>query len=150
MPDSDRIIIRQMTIEDIPAVAETERLTLGAEAWSESSLLETLSRNGHYFVAAVDGKTAGHGGFTVVLDEGDITNIAVRHEFRRQGLASKILEAMISEANKRHLSFLTLEVRKSNTPAVLLYEKYGFTVRGERKSFYRNPTENALIMTLDF
>ena len=57
---------------------------------------------------------------------------------------------MIAFASERNLAFLTLEVRSQNTPAIRLYEKYGFTVRGERKNFYREPTDNAKIMTLDF
>lgn len=147
---SEKVNIRPAEIFDAKEIAETERLTLGTEAWSENGITETLNRNGHYFVAEIDGKIVGHGGFTAILDEGDITNIAVRPEFRRKGLASKILEAMIDSANKQNLSFLTLEVRSQNTPAIRLYEKYGFTVRGERKNFYREPTDNAKIMTLDF
>ncbi len=147
---SEKVNIRPAEIFDAKDIAETERLTLGAEAWTETGIAETLKRNGHYFVAEIDGKIVGHGGFTVVLDEGDITNIAVRPEFRRKGLASEILEAMITFASGQNLSFLTLEVRSQNTPAISLYEKYGFTVRGERKNFYREPTDNAKIMTLDF
>ncbi len=150
MPDSDNMKIVKMTADDVKSAAETERLTLGAEAWTEQGIAEALSRNGHYFAVFIDGKPAGHGGFTSVLDEGDITNIAVRQDYRRQGIASSILESMIAEAKKLELSFLTLEVRKFNLSAIKLYEKFGFTVRGERKNFYRNPTENAIIMTLDF
>ena len=147
---SEKVNIRPAELFDAKEIAETENLTLGAEGWSENGIIETLKRNGHYFICEVDGKIVGHGGFTTVLDEGDITNIAVRPEFRRKGLASKILEAMISSASEQNLSFLTLEVRSQNTPAISLYEKYGFTVRGERKNFYREPTDNAKIMTLDF
>ncbi len=147
---SEKVNIRPAKISDAKEIAETERLTLGTEAWSENGITETLNRNGHYFVAEVNGKVVGHGGFTTVLDEGDVTNIAVRPEFWRKGLASKILEAMITFAREKNLSFLTLEVRSQNTPAIRLYEKYGFTVRGERKNFYRDPQDNAKIMTLDF
>lgn len=147
---SEKVNIRPAELFDAKDIAETESLTLGAEGWSENGIAETLKRNGHYFICEINGKIVGHGGFTTVLDEGDITNIAVRPEFRRKGLASKILEAMIDSANKQNLAFLTLEVRSQNTPAMSLYEKYGFTVRGERKNFYREPTDNAKIMTLDF
>lgn len=147
---SEKVNIRPAELFDAKDIAETESLTLGAEGWSENGITETLNRNGYYFVCEINGKIVGHGGFTTVLDEGDITNIAVRPEFRRKGLASKILEAMIDSANKQNLAFLTLEVRSQNTPAMSLYEKYGFTVRGERKNFYREPTDNAKIMTLDF
>lgn len=147
---SEKVNIRPAEVKDAKDIAETECLTLGAEGWSENGITETLNRNGHYFVAEVNGKVVGHGGFTTVLDEGDVTNIAVRPEFRQKGLASKILEAMITFAREKNLSFLTLEVRSQNIPAISLYEKYGFTVRGERKNFYRDPQDNAKIMTLDF
>lgn len=147
---SEKVNIRPAKISDAKEIAETESLTLGAESWTENGITETLNRNGHYFVCEIDGKIVGHGGFTAVLDEGDITNIAVRPEFWRKGLASKILEAMITFASEKNLAFLTLEVRSQNTPAIRLYEKYGFTVRGERKNFYREPTDSAKIMTLDF
>ena len=147
---SEKVNIRPAEVKDAKDIAETESLTLGAESWTENGITETLKRNGHYFVCEIDGQIVGHGGFTAVLDEGDITNIAVRPEFWRKGLASKILEAMITFASEKNLAFLTLEVRSQNTPAIRLYEKYGFTVRGERKNFYREPTDNAKIMTLDF
>ncbi len=146
----EKVNIRPAEITDAKDIAETESLTLGAEAWTENGIIETLNRNGHYFVIEVDSKIVGHGGFTAVLDEGDITNIAVRPEFQRKGLATKILETMITSAKKQNLKFLTLEVRSQNIPAISLYEKYGFTVKGERKNFYRNPTDSAKIMTLDF
>lgn len=147
---SEKINIRPAKIIDAKDIAETELQTLGAEAWTEAGITETISRNGHYFIAEINGKTVGHGGFTAVLDEGDITNIAVRHEFRRKGVASEILKAMIADAKAQNLVFLTLEVRSQNEPAILLYEKFRFTIRGERKNFYRNPPDNAKIMTLDF
>ena len=149
MPESDNIKIIKMTTAEAKAAAETESLTLGNEAWTEQGITETLNRNGHYFAIYKNGKPAGHGGFTAVLDEGDITNIAVRPEFCRQGLASIILYTMINEAKTLELSFLTLEVRKSNQPAISLYKKFRFAVTGERKNFYQNPTENAIIVTLD-
>ena len=147
---SEKINIRPAKMIDAKDIAETELQTLGAEAWTEAGITETISRNGHYFIAEINGKTVGHGGFTAVLDEGDITNIAVRPEFRRKGVASEILKAMIADAKAQNLVFLTLEVRSQNEPAILLYEKFRFTIRGERKNFYRNPPDNAKIMTLDF
>ncbi len=150
MLNSEKLNIRPATIDDAKAMAETEILTLGAEAWTENDITETLSRNGRYFVAEVDGEIVGHGGFTVILDEGDITNIAVRTDFRRKGVASKLLDAMLSAAKEQKLAFLTLEVRSQNKPAISLYEKYGFTIRGERKNFYRSPCDSAKIMTLQF
>ena len=91
----------------------------------------------------------GYCGFWEVSGEADITNIAVHPDYRRRGIAKKLLESAIREAKKRGLSLLTLEVRLSNTAAISLYENYGFRRVGERKRYYSNPTENALIMTMN-
>lgn len=134
--------------DTIKKAAELEALTL-EEAWSAEQIAETIKRNGCYFAAFSAEKFLGHGGFTFAADEGYITNIAVSPEARRQGVATKIIGAMVKEAKKRGLAFLSLEVRESNVFAVRLYEKTGFTVRGVRPKFYSNPLENAVIMTKD-
>ncbi len=131
-------------------MAETEAETLGDEGWSEKSILETVNFNGTYFIALVNGQYAGHGGFTTVLDECYITNIAIDKSFRRIGLGSAILEKMICEAKQKDALILTLEVRQSNQPAISLYNKYNFLEVGKRKKFYTNPKEDAVIMTLKF
>jgi ribosomal-protein-alanine N-acetyltransferase len=82
-----------------------------------------------------------------VSGEGDITNVAVLPEYRRLGIGSILIEAVIKKAAELELSLLTLEVRRSNTVAQSLYSKYGFEVIGERKRYYSDNREDALIMT---
>ena len=119
--------------------------------WSEKSFEdESKNKIAVYYVAKIDEKIVGYAGFWHVADEGDITNIAVSPECRRQGIASKLLEQLIAEAKQRKLELLTLEVRESNVAAITLYERYGFEKIGKRKRFYTNPEEDALIMTLYF
>ena len=84
------------------------------------------------------------------MGEAYITNIAVFPEYRRQGVAQKLLQKAIDGAKSRDCVFITLEVRKSNSNAIALYEKLDFKNVGERKNFYTNPTENAIIMTKNF
>ncbi len=131
-------------------MADTEALTLGEEGWSADGIKDTVSLNGTYFLAVKDGKYLGHGGFTTVLDECYITNIAVIPTERRQGIGAAIVSKMVDECKQKGAAFLSLEVRASNEPAVLLYKKYGFTECGRRKNFYSNPKEDAVIMTLNF
>lgn len=150
MTASDNLEIRPLSIENAELAAETERLCLNREAWSADGIRETLTRNGYYFAAYVDGEFAGHAGFTAILDEGGITNIAVKPQFRRKGIASALTAELINKSKSLGLIFLTLEVRESNLAAISLYEKHGFTVRGRRKRFYSEPFEDALIMTVDF
>lgn len=119
--------------------------------WSEHMLEEELYNDAASFLVAEDeaGRALGYAGLHVVLGEGYIDNIAVRPACRRQGVAETLLGAFV-RFGKEHLSFLTLEVRPSNKPAVALYEKFGFTLAGRRRNYYENPREDALIMTLYF
>ena len=131
-------------------MAENEAICLGEEAWTASGICDTASRNGTYFIALKNGQYVGHGGFTTVLDECYITNIAVSPAARREGFGTAILLKMIDECKHKNASFLTLEVRESNKTAILLYEKHGFLESGRRKNFYKAPLEDAVIMTLEF
>ena len=83
-----------------------------------------------------------------MLDEGYITNVAVSPDFRRQGIARALIEALLAKARENGLAFVTLEVRESNAPAIALYTGAGFEPVGKRKNFYSNPTENAVLMTI--
>lgn len=115
--------------------------------WSKKSITESFLHGTKFLLYKEDGKTVGYIGLTVVLDEGYVTNIAVLPQYRRKGIASALIESCIDIATEKNLSFISLEVRKSNFAAIKLYEKYGFKVMGERKNFYECPTENALVMT---
>lgn len=77
-------------------------------------------------------------------------NLCVHPDYRKQGIAKTLLETLIKGARDAKLSFITLEVRESNIPAIKLYEGFGFTKVGERKNYYNHPVENAELMTLKF
>ncbi len=145
-----KLTIKPLPAEDTPLAAEVERISLGDEAWSAQGILDTVARNGYYLAAYIDGQFVGHGGFTSVLDEGYITNIAVHPDHRRKGIAFSLTESLKSQAQKLKLSFLTLEVREYNLAAIKLYEKSGFEVVGKRKGFYSDPKEDAVLMTYYF
>lgn len=135
--------IRPMAEEDAPAVALLERENF-SNPWTCEMILEELALScTQYFVAEADGAVIGYAGMQIILDEGYVTNIAVSSAFRRRGVASALITRMLEEP----LSFLSLEVRKSNAPAIALYQKFGFTECGLRRNYYTNPTEDALILT---
>lgn len=98
-------------------------------------------------VAVLGEEVVGFAGMQQVLDEGYITNIAVAESCRRKGLGRAMLGALIDHCRESGASFLTLEVRQSNAPAIALYESMGFLPEGRRKNFYRQPTEDAILMT---
>ena len=85
-------------------------------------------------------------GSQTVIDESDVMNLAVHPDYRRQGIAEKLMEALEKGLRERESKSLTLEVRASNVSAIALYEKLGFQQVGLRKNYYRNPKEDALIL----
>lgn len=142
--------LRPMTAELVPGIAELERLCF-SRPWSEDALRSELFNDAACFIAAVTetGEVAGYAGLHCILDEGYIDNVAVRPEFRRQGVAGELLGAFL-RYGRANLAFLTLEVRASNEAAISLYHKYGFRQVGRRKNYYDAPREDAILMTLEF
>ena len=134
-----------MKQEHLEGVATLERLCFG-EPWSAKAL-ELLLGNGAFAVVCTEGQDVlAYGGMLSVLDEGQVTNIAVHPDHRRCGLGRRVLETMLEEAERRGLMEISLEVRASNHAAISLYEQAGFSAVGRRRSFYKQPTEDALVM----
>ena len=117
--------------------------------WTEEMLMGQLPDDNHEFLAAESesGELLGYVGMMTVLDEGYISNVAVAPEQRRQGIADALIAALLERATLRDLSFVTLEVREHNGPAIALYAKHGFAPVGLRKNYYEAPVENAILMT---
>ena len=140
-----------MNADHLDQVAELERICF-TTPWSRNMLAEELENDLSAFLVALDGNenVAGYAGLQVILDEGYITNVAVRPDCRRQGVAGKLLQVFLDFARGNHLAFLTLEVRASNAPAIALYESRGFQITGRRKNYYEHPREDAIIMTKEF
>ena len=140
-----------MTADHLDEVAELERICFSVP-WSRNMLAEELDNMLSAFLVALDdfGRVVGYAGLQVVLDEGYITNIAVRPECRKQGIAGKLLQVFLDFAEANCLAFLTLEVRASNYDAIALYGTRGFRSVGRRKNYYEHPREDALIMTREF
>ncbi len=139
-----------MTKEDVGSVAALEKECF-ASPWTQETLLEETDNPTAVFLAAKqDGKVIGYIGSNNILGEVFITNIAVKNEYRRTGVASLLLDTLIKKCKSEKAVYITLEVRKSNFAAIKLYEKYGFSLVGERKNFYSNPYEDALLYTLTF
>ena len=140
-----------MNADHLDEVAELERICFSTP-WSRNMLAEELDNMLSAFLVALDDRdrVVGYAGVQVILDEGYITNIAVRPECRRQGIAAKLLQVFLDFAKTNQLAFLTLEVRASNYDAIALYGSRGFRSMGRRKNYYEHPREDALIMTREF
>ena len=145
---TDDILVRGAVKEDIPAIAVLEQLCFSVP-WSEKALGETIaSPHARLFCAVLDGTVIAYGGCYLLGDDADITNIATHPDFRRRGAAAAVLQALTACAEEAGMQAIHLEVRASNAPAIALYEHFGFSVDGIRKNYYKNPTENAILMTL--
>ena len=151
MREQMHVRIVPMTGDHLDEVAELERICFSTP-WSRNMLLEELDNALSAFLVALDdsGRVAGYAGLQVVLDEGYITNVAVRPDCRKQGIAGKLLQVFLDFAQGNRLAFLTLEVRASNYDAIALYGSRGFRSVGRRKNYYEHPREDAIIMTKEF
>lgn len=131
--------------EYIPAIAALERECFPADAWPEDMIGRMLDN----FTLAVENDTVlGYAVLSSVLDEGSIDNVAVAPSQRRRGVAHALIADAVRRGRERALSFITLEVRASNDPAIRLYEKHGFVPVGRRRNYYEKPREDAILMTL--
>lgn len=151
MREQMHVRIVPMTGDHLDEVAELERVCF-TTPWSRNMLAEELDNYLSAFLVALDDndKVAGYAGLQAVLDEGYITNVAVRPDCRRQGIAGKLLQVFLDFAKGNHLAFLSLEVRASNYDAIALYGSRGFRSVGRRKNYYEHPREDAIIMTKEF
>lgn len=132
----------------IEALEELEK-TCFSMPWTRQQLLSQLPDENHDFlVLECDNEAIGYVGMMYVLDEGYISNVAVSPLHRRQGLADRLVTEILKSAEEKELSFVTLEVRQSNYPAISLYEKQGFIKVGQRKNYYDLPKEDAILMTI--
>lgn len=138
--------IRAMTLEDVPTIAELEKICF-SDPWSENSIASELQNPlSCWLVAAENDRVVGYVGSQTVLDASDMMNIAVAPDYRRMGVAEALIQNLISMLKIRNSRALLLEVRVSNLPAITLYEKIGFVQVGRRRNYYRNPREDALIL----
>ena len=145
----DETVILKADKTLIQDIAELEKECFSCP-WSETSIKEAMDNNTTYFVAQKGKKAIGYIGISVVLDEGYITNIAVSEKHRKKGIGTALINRVFSQARDQSLSFISLEVRKSNENAISLYTALGFKEEGIRKNFYDAPKEDALILTKRF
>lgn len=135
--------IRIATKDDIADILHIEQ-TCFSTPWTEQGIAESIENaNTYLYIATVDDNVVGYMGVQIFSGEGYVTNVATLPEYRNQGVA----KVLIKQVLKHNMEFLTLEVRESNIPAINLYKSLGFTEVGKRPRFYRDPIEDALLMT---
>lgn len=141
------LTIRKATVEDIYEIMEIEAESFSTP-WSYEALETELTKNflAEYIVIEYKNKAIGYGGVWIIYDEGHVTNIAVRKDYRGKGIGSLIVGSIVKICDAKKVKKITLEVRKSNLTAQNLYWKYGFEKEAIRKAYYKDDNEDAIIM----
>ena len=146
--------IEPMRERDLIDVVEIEE-TSGLNRWGYDAYRRELFTNPNSIMIVARNLVMGPAvvGFFagwIVEDELHVNNVASHQDFRRIGIGRSLMEAAIDEAGRRGVAHVILEVRASNEAAQLLYRDLGFGFVGRRRDYYRLPTEDALVMKLNF
>lgn len=143
--------IRRLEAHDIDAIVGIQAQCREASQWSrnEYELLAAPAANNtaRCWVAENDGRVAGFLAARRLADELEILNLAVIPASRRQGIAGQLLRAAMKWAAAEGVGKIYLEVRASNAPAKTFYQSYGFRATGTRPNYYREPADDALLLT---
>jgi [ribosomal protein S18]-alanine N-acetyltransferase len=145
------IELRRLELRDLAEIEEIERSSYPTP-WSRSMFASELSKPSSMCLGAYDVETGHLVGYLVIsryVDAWHVMNVAVRPEYRRQGVASMLMNRLFDLTSGRSRRGYTLEVRVSNAGAIKLYERLGFKPRGVRRGYYTDNREDALIMWKD-
>lgn len=140
----ERFRIRRAAADDLREVGQIEELAF-PNPWDEGAFAEFLEA---VFLVSEGpaGRLAGYAIGRVSADEGEVLNVAVAPAARRKGVGTGLLSALVQQMERLGALDVFLEVRQSNLAAIAMYRRHGFRVVGNRPRYYRNPTENALVM----
>jgi len=143
------LTLRRMTVEDVPEAHTIDKLSFTLP-WPERSLRFEVSDNpaARCWVAELDGRLVGMLILWMIVDEAHIATVATHPEFRRQGIAKKLLVEALQNVYADGARSALLEVRASNEAAQRMYREFGFEEVGRRKRYYKDNNEDAVLMTL--
>jgi len=142
--------VRRMTLEDVPAIVELDKLSFSLP-WPEKSFRFELTDNpaSRCWVIEADGRIVGMIVVWLLVDEAHIATIATHPDRRRQGIARKLLSYALRYLSKEGAVSSFLEVRESNLAAQEMYRKFGYEAVGRRKRYYKDTDEDAILMSLN-
>jgi ribosomal-protein-alanine N-acetyltransferase len=140
------MIFRRSKPDDSTAIAMAEEVIF-PDPWTKKDITSCISVEGAMcFTAEEDGKPVAYILGRVIAPEGEIYRVAVLPEYRKRGIAYRLLDYAVKTERGRGLEVLFLEVRSRNLPAISLYRAYGFRQMGVRRRYYKSPDDDALIM----
>lgn len=144
--------VRLAVREDLSVILEIANSTQTAATWSDRQYAEIFAENSSrkILVIETDGKLQGFVVVHIIGEEWEIENIVVAPQMQRRGLGHKLLKQLMKFAQINHATKVILEVRESNQAARNLYKKCGFGENGQRKNYYQNPSEAAVLYEYRF
>ena len=143
------LIVRRMTVDDVPAAHEIDVLSFTLP-WPERSIRFEVTGNpaARCWVAELDNRLVGMLILWMIVDEAHIATVATHPDYRRQGIAKKLLIATLNSAYEQGAKSALLEVRAGNFAALKMYQAFGFEEVGRRERYYKDNNEDAVLMTL--
>ncbi len=141
------MIFRRSLPQDASAIAEAER-EIFSDPWTQKDILGYISASTSMCFSALNdaGELVAYVIGTLIAPEGEIYRIAVREKYRQRGIGYRLLDFSVKTSKGMGLEALFLEVRSRNIAAIKLYEAYGFKRSGIRKNYYKNPSDDAILM----
>lgn len=141
------IHIRKMKYSDINHVMEVEKSSF-TSPWTKEIFYQEIEKNSyaHYFVVESNEQVIGYAGMWIVVDDAQITNIAIKPDYRGFRIGERLFQHIYQHAIQNGVKRLSLEVRASNYVAQRLYRKFGLVPGGIRKNYYTDNQEDAIIM----
>lgn len=137
---------RRAIPDDAPGIAALEE-AIFPDAWDYRSVMDLITTEGAMcFTASEGGRVIAYVIGRLIAPEGEIYRVAVDAAYRKRGIAYRLLDYAMKTSRGKGLENAFLEVRSMNTPAINLYRAYGFVEVGRRKNYYRNPTDDAIVM----
>lgn len=143
----DQALLREMLASDADAIERLIAASPEAGQWSAAGFYSSESKGILVRIAEKHDAILGLVAFRVVAAEAEILNVAVSLEFRRQGIGRLLIDYALAEARSAGAKHAFLEVRESNVAARGLYARLGFSEAGRRRGYYRNPVEDALLLS---
>lgn len=145
MEKTNNTKIVKTDLSHLPKMAEIQR-DYPHQILSLTSIQnDIISDNCYYISALINNELVGFAGISILVDHVDILAVIVNKKFTKQGIATLMIDNIISFCIKNNLQKIFLEVRNDNYPAINLYEKFGFKKINTRKNYYKDDNSDALI-----
>jgi ribosomal-protein-alanine N-acetyltransferase len=140
--------IRQMQSDYVPAVERLLQESPEAAQWPRTVFLRGIAEGSYVWVAEEGGEVIGMVAARSAGEEAEILNLAVLPQHRRRWLGHSLLECAIVRMRGTGATSVFLEVRETNVSAHAFYKLLGFAEVGRRRQYYRDPIEDAIVLSL--